>query len=196
MSGTTHLSVARPIGAARDWAVVRLDAPACMSGGLKLSERPASDIREAAGRGEIYQIAVHADMPDTRLRHGGPCAVPASFSKAGEATISRDFADPDAVLFHTCDTGGGSSGSPLLINTPTGLEVVGINVGTYVLSRAVTTAQDTRAQTTSEPIANTAIWIGAISQAVHEIEARLPRQIPALNAEIVGENCCHPGRSP
>jgi V8-like Glu-specific endopeptidase len=172
ISGTTRLSVAPPIGAAQDWVVATLAAPACKSGGLALSQRPESEIRAAASRGEIYQIAVHADLPDTNLRRGGPCAVSESFPNADEATISRDFANPGAILFHTCDTAGGSSGSPLLIDTPNGPEVAGINVGTYVLSRNVTTSQDQQRQSKSEPIANTAIWIAAIAGAVAEMEKR------------------------
>ena len=170
LSGTTRLAVMPPISAAQDWAVVRLATPACTSGGLTLSEKPASEIREAATRGEIYQIAVHADLPDKKLRRGGPCAVSASFPAADEAAIARDFTTPDAILFHTCDTGGGSSGSPLLIDTPDGPEVAGINVGTYVLSRAVTTAEDNQPTSVSEPIANTAIWIAAIAGAVAQLK--------------------------
>jgi V8-like Glu-specific endopeptidase len=172
MSGTTHLSVAPPIGAAQDWAVAKLETPACKSGGLALSQRPESEIRATAERGEIYQVAVHADLPDTNLRRGGPCAVSQSFPNADAATIARDFANPDAILFHTCDTAGGSSGSPLLIDTPNGPEVAGINVGTYVLSRNVTTSQDQQRQSKSEPIANTAIWIAAIAGAVKELQGR------------------------
>jgi protease YdgD len=172
ISGTTRLAVVPPIGAASDWAVARLDAPACKAGGITLSERPAADIRAAADKGEIYQIAVHADLPTSNLYYGGPCAVRTSFPSAGDRIISRDFADPDAILFHTCDTAGGSSGSPLLINTPAGPEVVGINVGTYVLSGGVTTSQNGRLTTASEAIANTAIEISAIAGAVQELRAR------------------------
>jgi V8-like Glu-specific endopeptidase len=172
ISGTTHLAVMPPIGAAQDWAVVKLEKPACTSGALKISNKPEIEIRDAAARGEVYQIAVHADMPDKNLRRGGPCAVSTSFPGADDATIARDFTNPNAILFHDCDTGGGSSGSPLLINTPSGPEVAGINVGTYVLSRAVTTAEDNQPASISEPIANTAIWIAAIAGAVAELERR------------------------
>ncbi len=172
ISGTKHLTVMPPIGAAQDWAVVKLASAACTSGGIKLSSKPEIEIRDAAARDEIYQIAVHADMADKALRRGGPCAVSTSFPGADDATIARDFANPNAILFHDCDTAGGSSGSPLLIDTPSGPEVAGINVGTYVLSRAVTTAEDNQSASVSEPIANTAIWIAAIADAVAELERR------------------------
>jgi V8-like Glu-specific endopeptidase len=172
ISGTTRLAVSPPIGAARDWAVVKLAAPACTSGALKISTKPEADIRDAATRGEIYQIAVHADLPGGQLHRGAPCAVSTSFPSADDATIARDFANPDSILFHDCDTGGGSSGSPLLIDTPGGPEVAGINVGTYVLSRNVTTAEDNQPTSISEPIANTAVWIAAIAEAVAEFKGR------------------------
>lgn len=172
ISGTAHLSVEPPIGAAYDWAVARLETPVCMSSGLHLSSKTPAEIQDAAARGAIYQIAVHADMPDTNLRRGGPCALPVSFTSAGAETIARDFASPAAILFHTCDTGGGSSGSPLIVDTPAGPEVIGINVGTYVLSRTVTTAQDKGAKQVSEPIANTAIRISEIARAIAALNRR------------------------
>jgi hypothetical protein len=172
ISGTTRLAVVPPIGAARDWAVARLDAPVCKSGGITLSERPAAEIRAEADKGSIYQIAVHADLPSSNLYYGGPCAVHSSFPSADDRIIARDFANPDAILFHTCDTGGGSSGSPLLINTPAGPEAVAINVGTYVLSSGVTTSQNGRPRTASEAIANTAIEISAIADAMQDLRTR------------------------
>lgn len=180
ISGTTRLRTAPPIGAAQDWAVARLDAPACKSGGLRLSERTSNEVITAAKSGALYQIAVHADLPDSKLRRGMPCAVHSAFPNADEAAIARDFAAPDKIVFHTCDTGGGSSGSPMLIDTPAGPEVVAINVGTYVLSRAVTTAKepgirDGNAAPASEPIANTAIAIGAIKAALAQFSKLLPQ---------------------
>ena len=169
ISGTRALRVTPPIAAASDWAVARLASPICEAGGLALSTKSPADIHRAAGNGDVYQIAVHADVADGKLRYGGPCALHTSFPKSDATSIARDFAEPSAILFQDCDTGGGSSGSPLLIDTTAGPEVVGINVGTYVLSRAVTTAQDANAQPVSEPIANTAIEISAIRDAVQRM---------------------------
>ncbi|NOT70466.1 MAG: hypothetical protein HOP09_03995 [Hyphomicrobium sp.] len=168
-SGTTRLAVEPPIGAVADWAVARLKTPACRAGHLRLSQLDPTAIRAEAARGNVYQIAVHADLPDTDLRRGAPCAIGSSFPKADAETIARDFTAPQSILFHTCDTGGGSSGSPLLIDTPNGPEVVGINVGTYILSRNVSTARDPKQAPISEAIANTAIWIAAIAGAVAEM---------------------------
>ncbi len=176
ISGTKRLATEPPIGAANDWAVATLDHPACTSGGLHLSARTPEAIKAAAARGEVYQIASHADLPDRRLRRAAPCAMQDAFAAANRAAITRDFASPAAILFHTCDTGGGSSGSPLLVDTSDGPEVVAVNVGTYVLSRAVPTAQDARSHTVSEPIANTAIEISAIRNAVDVLRQRRMQQ--------------------
>jgi V8-like Glu-specific endopeptidase len=171
-SGTTHLAVVPPIGAANDWAVARLETPACWAGHLPVGSQSASLVRAQALQGGVYQIAVHADLPDNELRRGAPCAFETEFPKADVATIARDFALPTTILFHTCDTGGGSSGSPLLIDTPAGPEVVGINVGTYILSRAVATIGNAHEAPTSEAIANTAIEVVALRDAISVMENR------------------------
>lgn len=176
ISGTTRLSVAPPIGAYQDWAVARLESPVCQAGGLPLSPRTPGELIQSSMAGALYQVAVHADLVSSKLHRGAPCAVNSAFPDADAATIARDFANPDAIVFHTCDTGGGSSGSPLLIDGPHGPEVVAINVGTYVLSKAVTTsntaADQSKASPSSEPIANTAIAIEAIKNALTELNAR------------------------
>ena len=165
-----------PIDADRDWAIVRLEAPACSSGGLPLSTRSRGAIETAADRGDIYQAAVHSDLADTGLQKGAPCALPSTFPSAAPDALARDFSNPGAILFHTCDTGGGSSGSPLLIDGPDGPEVVGINVGTYVFSSIAASAEVATGtlshQTNSEPIANTAIVTAQFADAVAALSAR------------------------
>ena len=172
ISGTTRLAITPPIDAARDWAVVRLAAPACRAGGLPLSQRSIEDVRRTAARGGLSEIAAHRDLPDSDLRHAAPCAVATEFPDATADMISRDFTNPGAVLFHSCDTGPGSSGSPMLIEGAAGPEVAGINVGTYVLSRAVIAAGDSAAPDASEPIANTAVATSQFASAAAELAAR------------------------
>ena len=186
MAGTTRLAVTPPIGAVNDWAIVRLEAPVCGANVLSFSAMPRSQIDAAAARGNIYQVAAHADLPDMNLRRGGPCAVQWSFPSVDTETIARDFAAPQAILFHTCDTGGGSSGSPMLIDTLRGPEVVGINVGTYILSRAVTTAGTNDTQSTSVPIANTAISVAPAALALARLSgAAAPLTLPKFYIETV-----------
>ncbi len=181
IAGTTRLSVTPPIGANRDWAVVRLETAACHAGGLALSTGSAAEIQAAGERGEIYQVAVHRDVPDTALKHGRPCSIHTAFPDAGPDVLARDFANPGAILFHTCDTGGGSSGSPLLIDGPGGPEVVGINVGTYVFSRSIIAAGTGGTQPSSEAIANTAVATREFAAAVHQLSMR-PAPFKATSA--------------
>ena len=158
----------------------------CSAGGLHFSTLPHTEIEAAASRGDIYQIAVHADLPDVNLRRGGPCPVHKSLPTADDATIARDFATPNAIFFHTCDTGGGSSGSPLLIDTTNGPEVVAINVGTYILSRTVTTAGVATGHDISEPIANTAISITPVALATLQLAGReQATTAPNVSFEII-----------
>ena len=171
IAGTESLNITPPIGADRDWAIVRLETAACHAGGLALSSASASEIQAAADNGEVYQIAVHRDLPGTRLRHGGPCPLHTSFPDAGPGVLARDFANAGAILFHTCDTGGGSSGSPMLIDGAHGPEVIGINVGTYVFSRSIIAAGTDGPQPTSEAIANTAVATPAFAAAVKQLSA-------------------------
>lgn len=158
-SGTPLLRVTPPIAAVRDWAVVRLAKPVCRSGGLPLSKLSRDGIEREAKAGNVYQVAMHRDVAPDALVIAGACLITTSFPQAGAEAIAQDFLDPQSVLMHTCDTGPGSSGSPLLIDGPNGPEVIGINVGTYVLARASasTSSADGAPARASEAIANTAI---------------------------------------
>lgn len=157
-SGTPLLRVTPPIAAARDWAVVRLAKPVCRAGGLALSKLSRADVFVRAQAGEIYQAAMHRDVSPDTIVTSGPCALPAAFPQANAETIALDFVDPAAILMHTCDTGPGSSGSPLLIDAPNGPEVIGINVGTYIISRTATSTSSTSSPAReNDAIANTAI---------------------------------------
>ena len=160
--------VTPPIDAANDWAIAQLSNPICHAGGLTITQLPRRALDERAKKGDVYQIAMHRDLSASALRYGGPCAIASSFAAADMATINQDFADASGVLLHTCDTGAGSSGSPLLVDGPGGPEVVGINVGTYVLSHSdaqtSSVASDKRAA--PSPIANTAVFAGRFRSAV------------------------------
>lgn len=172
ISGTQQLAIAPPIGAAQDWAVARIEKPLCTSGVIRLSTRSEIDIANDAARGAMYQVAVHADLPGAALRVSGPCAVRQEFPSANRAALARDFMALDNIVFHDCDTGGGSSGSPLLVDTPRGPEAVAMNVGTYVRARSVPSARvpdDATSTPASEALANTAITLGDLSLAMEQL---------------------------
>lgn len=167
-SGTDALRVTPPIAAAEDWAVVGLEKAVCREGGLKLTALPREGIEALSSQERIYQVAMHRDYAPGTLVYGGPCMIARAFPQAPEKTIALDFAKPEAIFMHTCDTGPGSSGSPLLTDAGTGPEVVGINVGTYVLSRPPANLSSAASGQTrqSEAIANTAIQAGEFRTAI------------------------------
>lgn len=179
ISGTTRLNVQPPIDAVNDWAIVRLAAPVCRSGGLALHEATAAEREGMSVEQPLYQVAMHRDLPDTDLRYDGPCALKRDFPQAGADLISRDFTRPDAILFHHCDTGPGSSGSPMLVDGDNGPEIAAINIGTYVISRSVVEARAGDAADKSTPIANTAIATRQFAAAVADLGARDLLSTPA-----------------
>ena len=86
-----------------------------------------------------------------------------SFEAAGWRQIERDFAEPEALILHTCDTGGASSGLPMLLDTPDGPEVIGINVGTYEQSKVLMQDGQVKKRLKADMIANTAVASAAFA---------------------------------
>jgi len=175
-SGSMHLSVQPPIDAAHDWALVRLSAPICKGARLAISRRPSKELVKLSAAQRIYQVAFHRDFGNWQLAFASPCAVRRDFATADWAAISHDFSDPGDVILHTCDTGGASSGSPLLIDGPSGPEVVGINVGTYVQSKVLLQNGAVVHRYQSDSVANTGVAAAAF----------LPRLDAFARAEILG----------
>lgn len=161
LAGSTRLSLHPPIDAVSDWIMIRLDRNVCSKGGLEISRRSTEDLHQLAREKRIYNIAFHSDFENFTRALSAPCGAPRSFDGATWETISRDFRNADDLLLHTCDTGGSSSGSPLLIDGPDGPEVIGINVGTYLHSTGADGARERQsasaAPSPSREIANTAI---------------------------------------
>lgn len=169
MSGSMRLSVRPPIDATSDWALVRLDRPAC-SRTLALAPYDARAVVELAATGRVYQVAFHRDFADWRLAIGAPCSVSPSYDGADRQTIERDFEDADNLVLHGCDTGGASSGSPLLVDGPRGPEVVALNVGTYVLSKVLMNDGEIVKRFRSDTIANTALSAAILKPALTAFE--------------------------
>ena len=157
IAGSSALNVHPPIDATRDWALLRLAQPLCKGGHLPLSRRPVSDVMRLADNGHVYNIAYHRDLPKWQPMLARPCSIRRSFEDTSWSTIRNDFTDPDELLLHTCDTGGASSGSPLLIDGPHGPEVVGINVGTYVQSKVIMLNGEVVHRFKSDDVANTGV---------------------------------------
>lgn len=161
MAGSTQLSIHPPIDASRDWGLVRLSEPVCKGAALAVSRRPAKDIAKLSAAQRVYHVAFHRDFGNWQLAYGAPCAIRRTFATADWTTISHDFSDAEQIILHTCDTGGASSGSPLLIDGPSGPEVVGINVGTYVQSKVLMQNGEVVHRYKSDTVANTGVSAAA-----------------------------------
>ncbi len=172
------LTLRPPIAATSDWAFVLLDAPACKAGGLKIAPRPGDEIRDNAKAGRVYQVGFHRDFGLGELADSGPCPVKREFASAPATMIEREFANPEHLLLHHCATGAASSGAPLLIDGADGPEVVGIGVGTYVISRVALEGDRVVHRYSSDPVANTAVSATAFAQQLELFlkgDARLAR---------------------
>ncbi len=163
LAGTTSLSVRPPIDAARDWALVRLARPACAKGFLPLKVMKPEEIIAAAGANRVFQIAYHRDFMPWRPAYSRPCNVSRSFPAAGWEHVIQDFNDPQSLILHTCDTGGASSGSPILVDGADGPEVIGINVGTYVQSKVLMQEGKVKERLKADTVANTGVATAAFA---------------------------------
>ncbi len=175
-AGTTRLSTKPPIDAAHDWALVRLDRPACRGAVLPVRPMPSTEIVIQAAAGQVFQAAFHRDRLPWKLTYAGPCNVAPTFDKVDRHQIENDFRTPERLLLHRCDTAGASSGSPLLLDTPSGPVVIGINVGTYVQSRIAVEDGAVMFRSKPEPIANTAVNASAFASEIAEFATTPHRQ--------------------
>jgi protease YdgD len=157
VSGSLKLSVRPPIDAASDWALVRLGRPVCAGHTLETKSMGVDEIAKAAGEQRLFQLSYHRDFADWRLAYSQPCASGRTIGGASPAALARDFAEPGNLVLHTCDTGGASSGSPLLVDGERGPVVVGINVGTYVQSEVVIEDGNVIRRSKAASVANTAV---------------------------------------
>jgi hypothetical protein len=168
-AGSMSLRVSPPIDAAHDWALARLNTPICRGRALPVSRQPERELVRLSAAQRIYQVAYHSDFGNWKLALGAPCAVRRSFNSAEWGVIAKDFVAAEQVILHTCDTGGASSGSPMLIDGAAGPEVVGINVGTYLQSRVLTQQGEVVHRYKSETVANTAVAVSAFRPALEAL---------------------------
>jgi len=166
LAGSSRLSVDPPINAGSDWALVRLSKPICARSVFPVRSLKADDIAREARARRIFQISYHRDYPGWRPAYSRNCEVHRSFPSADWNTIQRDFADTGNLVLHTCDTGGASSGSPILLDAPGGPFVVGINVGTYVQSKFLVQQEQMGQSIASDAVANTAVAASAFADRI------------------------------
>lgn len=152
-----------PIDAANDWALVRLNRPACQGGGLPVTPLSSTQVMAEANAGRIFQLSYHRDWTQWRLAYSKPCLVARDFKSVPWSSIAPDFLTADQMVLHHCDTGSASSGSPMLLERDGLISVIAINVGTYVQSRIMTERGQVTLREKAETVANTAVNAGVFA---------------------------------
>ena len=170
MSGDFKLRVRPPIDAAYDWALARVPRNTCPADSLKVQVLGADELIAQAQAGRIFQISYHRDWAQWRPAYSKPCSIAREFGSVKWQAIAPDFMKAEQMVLHTCDTGGASSGSPLLMQTTEGgAVVVAINVGTYVQSKIATQNGQVALRQRSETIANTAVNAAAFATRIETL---------------------------
>jgi protease YdgD len=170
-AGATRLSVAPPIDATSDWALVKLAQPICRGRTLPLAPLSPEAVLAAGALGRLSQVAYHRDRQPWRPAWSQPCQVARRFGDLDWPAITADFSAPATLLLHTCDTGGASSGSPILVAGPDGPRMVGLNVGTYVTSRVVMRDGRVAERSAPETVANTAVAVAAFAERLEQFQS-------------------------
>jgi protease YdgD len=163
LAGTTMLSVRPPIDAAKDWALIKLAQPACQGETLPVRALTSEEIIRQSAAKRLFQVGFHRDFMAWQPVYSQPCIAGRSFGQTNWQSVLHDFTDAGHLILHTCDTGGASSGSPLLIDAPGGPEVVAINVGTYMQARVMIEDGRVVHRSKANPVANTAVGAEAFA---------------------------------
>lgn len=166
ITGTSKLNRKPPIGAARDWAVVRLKRPSCKNGWLKSAPLPHKKLKTVARKKDLFQVAFHMDFRNWQIAYSRSCSVNRNFGGLTWRNIKKHFSAPKSLILHRCDTGEASSGSPLLMDSANGPVVVGINVGTYQQREIIVKNGRIIRRTKYKTIANTAVSSAAFSRKI------------------------------
>lgn len=170
-TGDFRLRVRPPIDAAHDWALARVPRHTCPADSLQVEVMSLDQLITEAKAGHIFQISYHRDWAQWRPAYSKPCQIERNFEAVKWTTIAPDFLQPQNMVLHTCDTGGASSGSPLLKLTPSGAVVVAINVGTYVQNRPTAPGSLKPVREVSDTIANTAVNTAAFISRLEALRA-------------------------
>jgi hypothetical protein len=169
-AGTTRFRQAPPLSAPEDWALARLERPVCRFGFLDVEPHTPSELIRAAKDGRIFQVAYHWDWRHWQLAYGGPCVISRNFNRIRWRFIKQHFANPQDLILHDCDTGGASSGSPLLMDTPRGVVAIGVNVGTYTRARILLRYGRVVKRLKPDVIANTGVVGSAFADVIPSLD--------------------------
>ncbi|MCP4936363.1 MAG: trypsin-like serine protease [bacterium] len=166
VTGTSKMSRKPPIGAARDWAVARLERPVCNKGWFNSIDLDHLKLEDAARNKKLFQVAYHMDYKNWQIAYSRSCSINRNFGGLTWSNIKKHFALPNSLILHRCDTGEASSGSPLLMDTEQGPVVIGINVGTYQQRQLTVKNGRVIGHTKYKTIANTAVSAKAFSRKI------------------------------
>lgn len=165
-TGDFRLRVRPPIDAAFDWALMRVPRNTCPVDSLRVQTLTPEELIAQSQAGRIFQISYHRDWAPWKPAYSKPCRIDRDFDAVKWSSIAADFMKPEIMVLHTCDTGGASSGSPILLESGNGATVVAINVGTYVQSKVVTQNGQVAVRQRNETIANTAVNASAFAERI------------------------------
>jgi Trypsin len=170
--GTTEFNNEPPLSAPKDWALIRLERPICRFGYLKIDARPVSELIEKSNDGKVFQVAYHWDWKHWQLAYSRPCKVSRDFDQIKWRFIKQHFINAHELVLHDCDTGGASSGSPILMETdsPDGPVAVAINVGTYTRTRILLREGRIVKRLKPDIIANTGVDGTAFNPVIQALE--------------------------
>jgi len=170
--GTTVFNNEPPLSAPRDWALVKLERPICRFGVLKVETRPVLELIKKSEEDKIFQVAYHWDYTHWKLAYSMPCRIQRDYEQIKWRFIRQHFIDYDQLLLHNCDTGGASSGSPLLLTSdlPSAPIAVAINVGTYTRTRLLMHKGQVAKKLDPDIIANTGVNSQAFNHVIAQME--------------------------
>ncbi len=168
VSGGIAVSFSKPIEADRDWALLRLQKPVCPKGGLKMASDAATPPR-ASNSPDLMTPRIIFTKHDIATLGTQPCQRTNIRSSSAAEKVNVDFSAPNLLIFHDCDAGPISSGSPLLRKTEAGFEVVAMHVGSYVRSRVLEYDRAIIQRVASKPVANIAVRVEEFTRPVKDL---------------------------
>ncbi len=170
--GTTAFNNEPPLSAPKDWALAKLERPICRFGFLKVDTRPVQDLIDKSRENKIFQVAYHWDWKHWQLAYSQPCKISRDFDQIKWRFIKQHFINNNELVLHDCDTGGASSGSPLLMDTGSadGPTAVAINVGTYTRTRILLREGRIVKRMKPDIIANTGVNGSAFGPVINSLE--------------------------
>ena len=129
----THRSVRSQ---SQDWAFTKLKNNACAGRTLGFAHLSIKELQKAAQQNRLLMIGYHGDDKMQARLLSTNCRVRSPHNRKYFLKAQRrQMAKNKDLLPHTCDAFKGSSGSPILLKTATGLKVVGINLGSLRYER-------------------------------------------------------------